>query len=342
MKEFLTAVERGELRSRHRKEKNRRVADRIKAVLLSDKGWSYRQISEALFLDEQTIGNHVDEYRKSKKLNLFSGGSTSKLGSAEAAELSNHLENQTYLKVSDICAYVNKRYGTQYTTQGMTFWMHSNGFSYKKPKGTPSKADPIKQEAFIKKYRELVRETTDDEPILFGDGVHPTMATKITYGWIKTGKNKPIATTASRTRVNLMGALSLKTMKVTVAEYKSIDSQAMTCYFDLLKTEYPKAKRIHLILDNGPYNVSAITREAAKKHGIIIHYLPTYSPNLNPIERLWKIMNENTRNNKFFASAKEFRTEIMSFFRMRWPEIAPHMKTRINDNFQKLIPTLST
>ena len=74
MKGFLTGTEREALKGQHRQEKNRRVADRIKAVLLSDKGWTYRQIAEALFIDEQTIGRHVDEYKENQKLMLSSGG----------------------------------------------------------------------------------------------------------------------------------------------------------------------------------------------------------------------------------------------------------------------------
>lgn len=342
MKEFLTQSDRDSLKARHRQEKSRRVADRIKAVLLSDEGWTYRQISKALFIDEQTIGRHVDEYMADRKLILSSGGSLSKLNELQTAEMISHLEYITYLKISDIIAYVETTHGASYTVQGMTSWMHSHGFSFKKPKGTPAKADPVRQEAFIQAYEQLLPKTPEDEPILFGDGVHPTMATKVTYGWIKTGTNKPIATIASRTRLNLMGALNLEKMGVTIDSYETIDSSSMTLFFDLLKAAYPKAPKIHLILDRGSYNTSFVTREAAKQRGIQLHYLPPYSPNLNPIERLWKIMNEQVRNNRVFESAKEFRREIMNFFEITWPQIALSSTDRINDNFQRFKPTLST
>jgi len=336
MKGFLTEDEREALKAQHRREKNRRIADRIKAILLSDKGWTYRQIAEALLIDEQTIGRHVDEYLEDKKLSLSSGGSNGKLDTLQTAQLSEHLECVTYLKITDIVAYVQATYGISYTPQGMTSWMHKHGFSFKKPKGTPLKADPEKQEEFIQAYEKLLNETPENEPILFGDGVHPTMATKVTYGWIRTGPNKPIATTASRTRMNLMGALNLETMQVTIGSYETINSETMVMYFDQLREAYPTAPKIHLILDRGPYNISAVTQEAAKKRGIELHYLPSYSPNLNPIERLWKVMNEHVRNNRFFESAKEFRREIMEFFDTTWPQIAMVSTDRINDNFQRL------
>ena len=107
----------------------------------------------------------------------------------------------------------------------------------------------------------------------------------------------------------------------------------MEKHFAALRKKYPKAPRIHQILDRGSYNISAETKEAAKKYGIILHHLPPYSPNLNPIERLWKVMNEFTRNNRVFKSASEFRLAIDDFF-AKWPQIAHSMIDRINDNFQ--------
>ncbi|HLP35186.1 MAG TPA: transposase, partial [Amoebophilaceae bacterium] len=71
---------------------------------------------------------------------------------------------------------------------------------------------------------------------------------------------------------------------------------------------------------------------------IQLHILPPYSPNLNPIERVWKVMNEYARNNKVFPTFKLFREAIMHFFTHTWEEIKPKMDTRINDNFQVLKP----
>ena len=119
MKEFLTKIDREVLKKQHRQEKNRLVADRIKAILLSDKSWTYCQIAEALLIDGQTW--------------------------MQSGELVNHLERITYLKISDIIVYVQGTYGVSYRVQGMTSWMYAHGFYFKKPKGTLAKADPLKQ-----------------------------------------------------------------------------------------------------------------------------------------------------------------------------------------------------
>jgi len=295
------------------------VADRIKAVLLYDKGWTYQKIAEVLMLDEETISQHVEDYREKNKLKPENGGSCCKLTDFQAEELIAHLDQTTYVTVHEICAYVANTYGVFYSRPGMTSWLHTNGFSYKAPKGAPAKADPEKQADFIQTYNTLLITTPEDEPIEFGDAVHPTMATKVSCGWIRKGKNKIIPTTASRTRVNLFGSLNLEQMSVTIGDYDTIDSSSMEAHFKKLRERYPKAPKIHLILDQGPYNKSAETQEAARRYGVKIHYLPPYSPNLNPIERLWKVMNEHVRNNVFFKSAADFKTSISQFFNETWP-----------------------
>jgi transposase len=65
---------------------------------------------------------------------------------------------------------------------------------------------------------------------------------------------------------------------------------------------------------------------------------PPYSPNLNPIERLWKVINEHVRNAEYFATTKEFRQKIDDFFATTLSRIADTLDSWINDNFQTLAP----
>jgi transposase len=282
----LSSKEKSSLEKRHKKERDGRVRDRIKAVLLYSEGWQQREIAQALRIGADTVHEHLSSYTREGNLCPSNGGSFSKLTAFETKDLITHLERTTYDKVISICNYVHEKYAKSYSISGMTKWLHTNKFSYKKPKGTPHKACTKRQEEFIGKYLELTSNLPSDEVIEFGDGVHPTMATKITGGWIRKGKDKLIPTTASRTRVNLFGSINLRTMSVTINQYKTIDSESLQKHFICLKDKYADKKAIHLILDQGSYNVSADTMEAAKKYGITIHHLPTYSPNLNPIERL--------------------------------------------------------
>ena len=196
----------------------------------------------------------------------------------------------------------------------------------------------MKQEKFREKYEDLKANLQPSEIIVFMDSVHPTQATKVTYGWIKTGTDKLIASTASRTRINITGALNLTSMSVIHNNYAAINAATTTDFFRLLEIQYPEAPQIHIILDQSGYHRSNDVAEFVKNSRIVIHFLPPYSPNLNPIERIWKVMNEKVRNNKVFETAKKFKSTILEFFTGILPNIKEELRSRINDNFHILKP----
>ncbi len=94
----------------------------MKAILLSDQGWTHQESGEALFLDEETINRPLQEYRESRKLFIQTGGSSSQLNTARTLEWITHLEQQVDLKVSDIGAYVQTTYGIADMVFGITSW----------------------------------------------------------------------------------------------------------------------------------------------------------------------------------------------------------------------------
>lgn len=337
----LSEQDKRELERRHRVERDGRVRDRIKAVLLKSEGWTNEAIAQALRIHADTVGEHLHEWVKQQKLKPENGGSMSKLNAQQTKALDEHLQRECYTKVADICAFVLKRFGQQYTIAGMTKWLQEHGFSYKQPKAVPAKLNPEEQEKFIEEYLLLVEQTPATEPIIFMDAVHPTMATKVSYGWIKRGTDKLIAKTASRTRVNVIGGIELKEMQVHSTMVETVNTQTTVGFLDELKSAYPHAPKLHVILDQAGYHRSQELQDAAQARGIELHYLPPYSPNLNPIERLWKVMNEQVRNNVLFESARTFREAIANFLSDTVLKIKHILRARINDNFQVLRPVSS-
>jgi len=62
MERKLSSKERKHLIKCHRKERDGKVRDRIKAVLAYDKGYSYLEVAELLLLDDETIRRHIRDY----------------------------------------------------------------------------------------------------------------------------------------------------------------------------------------------------------------------------------------------------------------------------------------
>lgn len=333
----LTPKDKTNLECRHRETRDVHELDRIKAVLLRSEGWSVSAIAQALRVHESTITRHIKDYLHEEKLSLSKGGSDSFLSEKQTEKLVAHLTGKLYHHTHEIVSYINKRWKIAYSVSGLNKLLHRNSFSYKKPKGRPYKADLVKQAAFVKAYKKLKSSINAEEKIIFIDSVHPTQATKLSYGWIRKGKNVEIPTTASRTRINLIGAIELENIhKAVTAEYETINGESVIDFFNKLREQYATGVKLHVILDQAGYHRSGDVKKLAKKLNIRLHYLPPYSPNLNPIERLWKVMNEHVRNNRFFSSAKEFREKISGFFKKILPKIGNSLRERINDNFQKL------
>ena len=107
---MLTPQEREKLILRHRKERDGRIRDRIKAVLAYVEGYNYSEIARILLVDDETIRRHIDDYRLENKLSTSNGGSTGKLTDREEFALKEHLKHITYLYVKDICHYVKRQY----------------------------------------------------------------------------------------------------------------------------------------------------------------------------------------------------------------------------------------
>ena len=103
--------------------------------------------------------------------------------------------------------------------------------------------------------------------------------------------------------MNLIGALSLKDINATITDtYETMDSESIVRFFWKLKKEHYPLGAV--------YHRSELVRNAAKVLNIELHYLPSYSPNLNPIERLWKVMNEYVR--KIFISPPKRHSSLLS------------------------------
>ena len=334
MYRILTEIERSELLSRHKTEKEKRIADRIKAVLLVDEGWSYEEIAKALFLDDSTVRTHVKKYMDYRELKASHKGSKSLLTSAESAELEVHLTEHMYLKIKGIQAHIRVTYKKELAIPTIHLWLKKHHFSFKKPKLVPMNADPKAQAEFIAHYNKLMIEASlEGDPVLFGDSVHPTQQTRLAYGWVKRGSEKLIEVNSGRKRVNIMGALMLETMRFTYKEFDTINGQSAIKFLKIIEETYPAARKIHLIWDQAGYHTCKEVEEYLSTSRVKVHFLPPRSPNLNAIEPLWKVMHEYVSNNRAHEKFKGFKKELFDFFDLTMPNIFDILVDRITDNF---------
>ena len=126
-------------------------------------------------------------------------------------------------------------------------------------------------------------------------------------------------------------------MKVFANEYETVDADAMLDFLKKLEQQ-STASQIHVILDNARANKNKKLDEYLKGSKIRLHYLPPYSPNLNPIERLWKILRETTLYNRYYTSSTDCFASIRAFFAEGIPKMRKVLEARITDRFQIIRP----
>src|SRR5271156_5015913 len=281
---LLSPEERTALLCQHKAERDKRVADRIKAVLLRDDDWSLLAIAEALFLTEEGARQHLKDYAATGKLKPQNGGSDGFLSKEQSAELAAHVEQRLYVKASEVVAYAHETYGIRYSVRGMTDWLKRHDFTFHQPCGVPAKADEAKQAAFVEHYESLKSSLGDDDQIVFLDGVHPSHAVRFMRGWIRKGQRREIPTNASHKRLNILGALNLETMTLHRREYDTLNAAAAIDFLTLLLALMPRGA-LHVSLDRGRYqHCAAVWTFAAQNPRLRLHYLPPYSPNINAVE----------------------------------------------------------
>ena len=254
----LTKEKIDELKLLHKKERDKRVCDRIKAVLLINANYSYEQTAKILLIDDATVRRHVEEYLTSEKLKNNNNGSESKLKKQQALELVNHLQANTYINVKPIIEYIQTMYGIKYSKSGITTWLKEHGFTYKKPHPVPAKFNSQKQKEFVKLLHALKDE---GNPLYFLDATHPEHQSKLDYGWIYKGSNKAILTTATQKRVHVFGALSYPSNELIIVEDTTINSQSVITMLEKLKFRHAPGTVINCILDNAKYQKSIVIQE---------------------------------------------------------------------------------
>jgi transposase len=336
----LTTKQIEALKAKHRKQRDRRFADRVKAIVLLGTGWSAAAVAEALLVDTTTIYNWLELYQlggTDELLALHYQGAETKLNEIQLQELAKHLDENIYLDSKAIRAYVKKKYNVEYSPSGMKDLLHRLGFVYKKPKHVPGKLDSEKQKEFVKEYEKLLKTKGKNDPVYFADACHPQFNSIPAYGWIRRGKEKYLKSNGGRKRVNIHGAVNIESKDIVTDFPKSVNKESTDRLCRKIEAKHPKAKKIHLFVDNASYYTAKWLKEQLKKKKskIVLHFLPTHSPNLNIIERLWKFLKKKILYNTYYEKYEDFLSACKGFFRCR-TKYKAELRSLLSENFQLL------
>jgi transposase len=177
------------------------------------------------------------------------------------------------------------------------------------PKSTPEE-HAQKQAEFVEDKLEprLAAARAGRRQVRFVDASHFVFATFLGYLWCKV--RWCVRAASGRKRFNVLGALdAVSHHLVQVTNHKYINAESV-CALLRAVVAAGTGLPITLVLDNARYQKCALVADLAAQLGVELLYLPSYSPNLNLIERLWKFVKKECLNSIHYPNYEAFTTAI--------------------------------
>jgi transposase len=186
------------------------------------------------------------------------------------------------------------------------------GFSQVIPRPWAEGQNQQLREAFVQELKETM-ENPDNE-VWFGDETGVVGDPRPRRRWVITGSRPRVPFTGAHIRQSVIGAVQPGSGEIEALIVPSVDGEIFQLFLDQLsEATKGKGKKIILVLDNASWH-KAIRLDW---HNITPMYLPPYSPDFNPIERLWAIVKSTFFADWFAKSHEELTlrlTDALSYF----------------------------
>jgi transposase len=198
----------------------------------------------------------------------------------------------------------------------------------------PCKADPAAQKAFLENRMEpLISSAKRGEiELYYVDAAHFVLGAFLGYLWSKF--RVFVQTPSGRQRYNVLGAFHAITQTmVSVTNTTYINSSSVMELLGKLRLLHP-GREIKMILDNASYQRNYWVRWYAALLDIELVFLPSYSPNLNLIERYWKFVKKKCLYNRFYEDFDSFCRSIDDCLRKGHEKYSDELKSLMTLKFQ--------
>jgi transposase len=297
----LTPGQRREIERRRKETLDRRVYQRLTAVLTVAEGKSREEVAHLLGIGLSQLGEWLRIYRN-KGLDglciLHYKGDPGKLTAGQVDQLKEKVSTGCFRNSDQIRQWLKDTFGVSYTSSGVKDLLRRIGVSYHKVSGFLWKADPDKQHAFVKRVarhkREAKRPGAPRTRRYYVDACHPIWGLDLVYCcWLLLGQRFLVGMGSGRKRLNILGAYCPDDHEYV--DYRltrdNINGEQFVNFLRLLLSMHPETERFILYVDGARYYDSPVVKEWLKRHSQFhLSQIPAYSPNVNLIERMWKFM----------------------------------------------------
>lgn len=313
-----------------------RFQRRLLTVRMHDLGVPHSTIAATLNISDDTVTNYLKLYRDGSIQGLiedryyrpvssiepFLGKITESFAASPVAtcgEAASRIEEITAIKLSDSQA-------------GRI--MRRLGMKYQKSAAMPGKCDPQLQFDFLNDelLPRLEEAKEGKRRVFFVDAAHFVMGSFLGMVWAFS--RVFVRSGSGRQRYNVLGAVETRDHDfVSVRTTGSVNAETVSELIVKIDKVYPD-EEITLVMDNARYQRNRKVKELAETAGIELLYLPAYSPNLNLIERVWRLVKSKCLRNHYYATFGLFVGAIDDFIDSLDGKNRHYLKTLVTESFQ--------
>ena len=316
---FMPGIREKRLEKAARKEKDKCAKFRLLACLGRKKGHSIREISRDLKTAYPTIRDWLLRMRDrglKGRFNKRPKGRSSGLSLRPIRTVRRRLKRNPKKcgfetgswQMDMVTEMIRKEFDVTFRARTLRRWLRRIGFSWRKDRYVPYRSvSKERQEEFKREVGERAAQRRADGMAVFAeDEAAVQKSQNPAYGWRLAGGREQVRTSFSRESVRIFGAMSQDELRIKIVE--STNSETFREFLEEIRRDRP---RLYMILDNASYHKSKAVREYVESTGGDIgpEFLPPYTPQLNPIETVWRDLKKRLAG-RFFRSLDELKAAI--------------------------------
>lgn len=305
----LSARERQVLVEAYRKGE-RDVSRRAHVLLLLDHGWSWREVRAILFCSNDLLAHTLKQYREGGVDAVIPPPQTKPSVPWWLAKVVAWLTTKT----PEDFGYYRRRWSCEMLAEVLAWeasvsvsaeavrrGLRQLGYVWRRPRPVVGLTDPQYRQK-VRRIQALLRDLPRHEAALFQDEVDVQLNPKIGSCWMRRGEQTTVVTPGNNVKRHLAGSLAWRTGRLFVSPPGvRRNAELFVQHLDELRRRLRGYRKIHVICDNAAFHHCRRVSEYLQRwrHRLELHFLPKYSPQTNPIERVWWHLHETiTRNHR--------------------------------------------
>lgn len=306
-----------------------RLLLRCQTMLMLWKGLTQALVASILGVHINSIIGWVRRVRECGITGLLDKvypGATPKLDAGQQATLKKIVENGPEAFGLDTGVWtgplvrevIRREFGVIYDVSQVRRILHRLGFSVQYPRVRLSKGDKEKQEEWLNTTLPAIKtKVREDKGVLmFEDEVIFQLSGSTTRSWALKGTGNTVDSLPGRTSKKVLGAVTAEENPKFHFRFAPVFNQdTFGAFLKQIIRHHPEEK-VHLVLDNVRYHHAKNLKVwlEAHKSRIELHYLPPYSPQFNPIEKVWKVTKKAAIHNRYFEDLDQLHSTIYRRF----------------------------